>query len=320
MPKLKTLRIAIVPGLPSLPIYIADDQKLFQKYGLKPKLENLGADFGAAVKGVAAGKYDLTSVASFLVYATEIQSPGTFVVLSHDIDAAQYPCIYALVGNKDAGIKSIADLTGKKLGIFPTPPTFENGSQLFEGYARALIRSAGINPSDVEIVVPDLSGDPSQLIAQQIGALAQGHIHAYLTLEPIAAIAVTVGAGVYVDRSALTPSVLEQIPMGAFIASRKRLKKRPKFVRRISCAIDEAIDYIRKHSTPNVYARSMDAIYLKYGVIPPNIPVAVAGISPILHFWKRKEIDISVCQKYADHLAAENVISKKLNVKPLYQW
>jgi hypothetical protein len=82
MPKLKPLRIAVIPDIPVLPIFVADDQKLFQKYGLESQLTLLGPDkVAASMQGVASDlpilyfwknkQVDIESCQKYADYLTE---------------------------------------------------------------------------------------------------------------------------------------------------------------------------------------------------------------------------------------------------------
>ncbi len=289
------VRVSYVPSLPSLPLFVADDQGLFAKHGLEPKLENKGFDVPGAVGAVLTGQADVTYVAYFAILATELQNPGSCSVLQHEVDEPAKPSVYALLARPGAGISSVKDLKGKKLGVF--------GRGFFEAYARTMIRHAALDPGEVTIVPID-----PPLPEAQFGALAQGEIDALLTLEPIGTIAEVQNVAVSVDRSPLSPAVLPHIPTGAALASRKSAGERADFIRAVADALDDAVDFI--DGNPG----QMGRIYEKYQVVPPPL----GGRLPTLQFWTSAKVKVNTCQRYADYLADNGVLPGKIDVAPLY--
>ncbi len=293
------LRIPYIPGLPSLPIFVADDRKIFQKHGLDPELTNVFADTGGAVEEVAAGKADLTFPAFFFVLEKAIRSPGSLLVLQHQVDTNVAPTFCGLTVGHKSGINTVADLAGKKVGVFPAKVPAA-GRHLFEAYAHSLAKNVDVVP--IAPTSPD--------VPPGIAELAKGEIAALLTAQPIATFAHLQGAGKQISETPMAGSFPTAAPTSAAIAT---AKKDPAYTRAIAEALDEAIDIIRKEPD------SMGGVYIKYQAMPPN--TEQLGNHLVMKYWKSSEIgeqQLSISQVYADYLTKNGVITGSIDVDSLY--
>src|SRR5690606_9736013 len=153
------------------PFYIADHLGYFAEEGLDVEFQSAGGSSGA-IQQVLAGNADAA-----------LPAPSAFlnaVAQGHDLKWAfsyQYANIFTLAATAKSGIKTIADLKGKKIGV----------SDLSGGevpLVRAVLSGAGLNAGvDVQIVPV---GDGSALTVE---ALQSGQVDAYSSnLFDIAAI------------------------------------------------------------------------------------------------------------------------------------
>ena len=287
------LRVAYLPIIPDLPLFVAQEQGLFQKHGLTPELKKIAGSGNQVIETLSRGDADFAYLAYSTVLEAEQQAPGSFAVLHHNVDAKEFPSLYALVASPKSGIRSVSDLKGKTIGTFP-------GAAMLV-LTKLMLTAEGLDPGkDVRI---------TQLAPPaQVAALQTDQVAALLALEPNGAFAVHAGAGKYVDRWPLTPRVAKTIPTGGSVILRKTFETRADYVKKIVAAIDEAIDYIRAHPETAV------ACYVKYC----DVPEAVAKQLPVLHYWKSTEADLQVCQDYADLLNREGALRAPLNVRTLY--
>lgn len=287
------LRVAYLPIIPDLPLFVAQEQGFFQEHGLSPELKKIAGSGNQVIETLSRNDADLAYLAYSTALEAEQQAPGSFVVLQHNVDAREFPSLYALVASPKSGIRSVSDLQGKSIGTFP-------GAAMLV-LTKLMLTAEGLDPGkDVRIM---------QLAPPaQIAALQTDQIAALLALEPTGAFAIHAGAGEYVDRWPLTPRVAKTIPTGASVVLRKTFETRPDYVKKIVAAIDEAIDFIRVH--PETAA----SYYSKYA----DVPEAVAKTLPVLHYWKSTETNLQVCQVYADLLNREGVLRAPLDVRTLY--
>ncbi len=296
------LRIPYIPGLPSLPIFVADDRKIFQKHGLEPELTNVQADTGGAVNDVAEGKADLTFPAFFFVLEKAIQSPGSLLVLQHNIDTNVAPTFYGLTAGNKSGIKTVADIAGKKVGVFAAKVPAAR-QHLFEAYAHSVAEKVDAIP--MEPTSPE--------VPPGIVELAKGKVDALLTAQPIAIFAQLQGAGKQISETPVAGPFPTVIPTSAAITTAKTAEEDPAYARAIAEALDEAVDIIRKEPD------SMGEMYIKYQAMPPESEAL--GNHLVLQFWKSTEIgesEIQISQVYADYLTENGVITGPIDVDSLY--
>jgi len=287
------VRVAYLPIIPDLPLFVAQEQGLFKKHGLDSSLTKIAGSGNQVLETLSRGDADFAYLAYSTVLEAEQQAPGSFVVLHHNVDAKEFPSLYALVVSPKSGIRTVANLKGKAVGTFP-------GAAMLV-LTKLMLAAEGLDPGkDVRIM---------QLAPPaQVAALQTGQVAALLALEPIGALAVHAGAGEYIDRWPLTPRVAKTIPTGGSVVLRKTYETKADYVTRITAAIDDAIDYIRAHPETAV------GLYVKYC----DVSEAVAKDLPVLHFWKSTETDLKVCQDYADLLQREGDLRAPLNVRTLY--
>ncbi len=291
--QVEQLRVAYLPIIPDLPLFVAQEQGIFKKHGLAPELKKIAGSGNQVLETLSRGDADLAYLAYSTVLEAEQQAPGTFVILQHNVDAKEFPSLYALVASSSSGIRSVSDLKGKAIGTFP-------GAAMLV-LTKLMLTAEGLDlGKDIRIV---------QLAPPaQVAALKTGQVVALLALEPNGAFAVSAGAGEYVDRWPLTPRVAKVIPTGGSVVLRQTFEMRPDYAKKIVAAIDEAIDFIRAHP------RTAASYYVKYA----DVPEAVAEKLPVLHYWKSTETDVQVCQAYANLLNRHNVLRAPLDVRTLY--
>lgn len=290
---IEQVRVAYLPIIPDLPLFVAQEHGLFKKHGLEASLKKIAGSGNQVIESLSRGDADFAYLAYSTILEAEQQAPGSFVVLQHNVDSREFPSLYALVASPKSGIHSVSDLKGKTIGTFP-------GAAMLV-LTKLMLSAEGIDPGkDVRI---------TQLAPPaQVAALQTDQVNALLALEPIGAFAVHAGAGEYVDRWPLTPRVARVIPTGGSVVLRKTHQTRSDYVKKIIMAIDEAIEFIRSH--PDTAA----ACYVKYCDVPED----VAKELPVLHFWKSGEADLQICQDYADLLQREGGLRAQTNVRTLY--
>ncbi len=159
---METLIIAAVPTELNALIYIAEDQKFFDRNGVQVAFK--GYDSGAtAAAGMLNAEADIASAAEFPIVRQvfnkkDITSFGTI---------AKYENTY-IIWRANNGIKTIHDLKGKRIGI-----TLQTISEFYLGRTLDL---NGMNIRQVTLV--------DTKAAESEKALANGEIDAVVTWEP----------------------------------------------------------------------------------------------------------------------------------------
>jgi NitT/TauT family transport system substrate-binding protein len=158
------LRLADSQTAYSSPIIIANELKLFQKHGLEVDL-----------KYFASGKLTLDAVLAGAVnVSTSSETPISAAVMANRpivIVARMTKARPDILVNEDSGIKGLADLKGKKIGILSGTSS--------EVVVHTAMRMAGLKPADasfVNLLPPDM---PAAIAAKSVDAISIWQPHIY---------------------------------------------------------------------------------------------------------------------------------------------
>jgi NitT/TauT family transport system substrate-binding protein len=177
-----TLKIAVLPILDALPMYVAQQKGYFETEGVKVEFIPVGS---AAERDqvMAAGQADgmINDLVSTLFYnkdLTQIQ-----IVRFARTATPDYPQYRILVAG-NSGITSLEELKGVEIGI-------SEGSVIAYTTDR-LLQAEGISPADIKTVAVPSIGD-------RMALLASGELKAANLPDPLALLAIQSGATVILD-------------------------------------------------------------------------------------------------------------------------
>lgn len=165
-------------GLASvLPLYVAIEKGYLEQEGITPKLVKLTAG-NDVFNALLSGDLDVGELPIDPIMFNEAKSPtGVKIFLVGRWSETSNKNFDILLVNKDSTIKSLNDLEGKKIGVFPgvTAQTF----------LKYYLSNKGIDVSKVEIVplAPNL----------QLQALSSGQIDALWAYQPTATVGLNSG-------------------------------------------------------------------------------------------------------------------------------
>ncbi|MEN6392160.1 MAG: MetQ/NlpA family ABC transporter substrate-binding protein [Syntrophomonas sp.] len=215
-PTQKTITIGIMPDVESIPMIIADKQGFFQKQGVNVKIMPFKSakDRDSALQ---AGQLDgmITDLVA-VVFANE--GGINLRVISKTDGNIQ------MLGGKDTGISSLADLKGKSVGL--------SSNTIMEYTVDRMIATAGLNPEDIQkVAIPQL---PNRL-----EMLNGGKIQACILPDPLAGLAVKGGARVLYSTDQTGTLV------GAIAFTEKCLKENPDQIKAVFRAYNDAVAYLQ---------------------------------------------------------------------------
>lgn len=178
----QTLRLAVLPILDNLPMYVADEQGFFAEEGLTVEFIPVGS---AAERDqvIQAGQADgmINELLSTQLYNDpEIQ----VVVVSYSrVATPEYPQ-YRVLAAGPSGITTPEQLAGQDIGI--------SEGTIIEYATDRLLEAAGLAPEEIQtIAVPG--------IADRMSLLASGELPAATLPDPLASLAIQNGAVVVID-------------------------------------------------------------------------------------------------------------------------
>ena len=237
------LKLALLPILDVMQIYVAQEAGLFEKLGLKVEFVSVGS---AAERDqvVAAGQADgmvndLLSVALYNRNDTQVQ-----VVQFARITATVAP-LYCILASKQSGIKTVKDLAGVAIGI--------SQGTIIDYVTNQILISQGLQADQIQtLAVPKLP--------DRLALLTSGQLKAATLPEPFSTLAVQQGAVLVLDDTGY-PDIANSV-----VSFRKKvLDERPQAVKKFLAAINKAIDEINTH--PETWRKILDT----YKLVPANL-------------------------------------------------
>jgi ABC-type nitrate/sulfonate/bicarbonate transport systems, periplasmic components len=277
------------PNPDHVPLYVAQARGMFAEEGLAVTLQ-APADPNDPPKLAAAGKVDVAiSYQPSLTFARNEGLPlRAFGVL-----VAQP--LNTLMTLKGSGIRSLADLKGKRVGY--------SVSGFEEALLSAMLKEAGLTLKDVRLVNVHFNLTPA-LLSGQVDAV----VGAYRNYE-----------SVVLEQQGKTPVMFPVEAHGVptyyeliFVASETTLQKKREVLRRFVRAVQRAIDWSRAHP---------DSAYALYARANPDAdpkidPEAFRRTLPT--FARSQRMDPGVWARFTRFLQASGLVADTLTVEGLY--
>lgn len=283
------VRVAYPPMVASLPFVIARDAHLLSANNVAVK-DTLFTSSNDMLNSMVAGQSDLIPAISIVpIIQLEIQHPGRVRLYSHSQMTAAY-AIDAILVKANSSIKSLAELEGKKIGLFPgTAPT---------NFMKAFLRRKGVAIDRITWV---------QLAPPaQIASLTAGAVDALFTYEPVTTTALAQPAFRKLHGSIYT-DLLDPSPIGASVISREFERKHPDAARQVLKALDEATAEQNQH--PEKYRAMVAAILKTPSEIADKVNIVPATLS--------SANDVASLQKFIDLLYEIGEIPEKIDANRL---
>ena len=213
------LRYGTTNSIMNLPVWVAQDARLFVKHGLS-NVEIIFIQSGTLITmGVVSGELNFSGAGAASVVAARLKG-GDVALLACPVDA---DAVYLIAR---PGVKSAAELRGKTAAVTRLGSTTHF-------YLRAALRYAGLDPKDVKVL---------QLGLDFSGALEAGQIDAAALPFNLALPYLQKGWPVLLD---LTKTDFVY-PASCVVSSRAFIKESPRVVDRFLRAYLEAIHLTKK--------------------------------------------------------------------------
>jgi NitT/TauT family transport system substrate-binding protein len=216
------IRVATLPILDALPMYVADQQGLFEKNGVD--VEFIPA--GSAPKRdelINANQADamINEIVSVMFYNR--QSPRVQAV-RFARTATSDSALFRLLASGESGIENVEGLKGVQIGV--------SQGTVIEYLTDRLLEKAGFAPEEVAtIAVPD--------IGQRLALLASGELKAGVLPDPLSSLAVLQGSKVIID-----DTTYPEISHSIYTFRKDFIDQNPEAVRGFLAAIEEAVSQI----------------------------------------------------------------------------
>jgi NitT/TauT family transport system substrate-binding protein len=232
----------------------------------------------------------MSSATALTIESLESNKFKVFAVSSETIDNYLTSILISKKLYKDGS--TIANLKGKKIGVFPGPAS----KVLFT----LVFRKNGLEPGK-DVFFQEL---PPPL---QLQALENGQIDGLATYEPTSTMAVEKNLAVNILPAAVEKNVLSPTQGGSWLISAAFLTKNNN-TKEVLNAINKGIDYTNDNKEAAL------KILPKYTKIDSTLTMKI----PLVKFSKiDKNTDIVSYQKYADIMFENGILNKKIDVSKL---
>ena len=221
----KTLRIAVLPVLDSLPLYVAQANGYFDEEGIKVELVPVGSA-PERDQLMQSGQIDgmLNEVVTTLTYNRD--GAKIKIVRFARVATADYP-VFRILAAKDSGIASVADLKGVEIGV--------SEGTVIEYMADRVLQNAGLSADEIaKIGVPK--------IADRTALLESGQLKAAVMPDPLASLLMQKGATLVID-----DTTLPEVSNSVYSFSVETLKQYPQEVKAFLRAVERAVTEINQN-------------------------------------------------------------------------
>lgn len=284
-----TVRIGYLNIVASLPLFVAEEKGFLKDEGIKYETTVI-ATSNQLVDAVVAKNLDCFIESSAVpVLSVELQSPGKLKVFSVSEITPQAPFDAVLV-KEDSPIRTLSDLIGKKIGVFPG----STAMNLLKKY----LADKGLNVSSITFVPMP----PSNHLA----GLLEGSVDAIHTYEPTTAIALSKG-GVRKLYGSIYAEMLSPNPQGVAVVGTSFVTEHPETARKVIRALERAMNYMKENDaeTRQILIRKM------------NLSEDAARRCVFLYMLPHKQIPPGILQRYADMLTNLGELSGQVKVEGL---
>jgi NitT/TauT family transport system substrate-binding protein len=213
------LKLALIPVVDALPIYVAQTQGYFAKHGVQVEFVPVGSA-PERDQLIAAGQADgiINEVLSTILYnqdATRLQ------VVRYAHAATSETHLFSILAAKDSGIQSLADLKGVEIGV--------SDATLIAYLTERLLALEGFQAADIATVsVPN--------IRDRMALLSSGELKAAMLPEPLTSVAVGQGARVILDDTSHP-----EISYSTIAFRKEVIDQQPEAIRAFLAAVEDAV-------------------------------------------------------------------------------
>ena len=287
------IRIGYWPVASGIPFFASVDKGFFKQAGLEVEAVKFASPQQVA-EAMLAGRLEGSSngTASAALGIAELAQPGLLKIFCTNPTNAKYVLDEFIVA-KDNTMKSVGELSGKKVGCGP-------GVQNVT-LARTVLERAGAKGFSI-IELP---------IAQHVAAIAASQVDACYTLEPTGTIGRLNGTTRNLEVGVIAKYVLGD-PMapwhgGSASFTTDFINKHPEIVKRFITAYKRGVDLVK--NSPAEARPSLKGYTAIEGALTNEVPMADYMFSTDF-----KAPDIAAFQKFFDLFSEKGIFSKRIMI------
>jgi len=216
--KMETVTIGATPIELNALIYVAEECRFFANNGVQVVFKDYDTGI-AAVNGLLKGEVGIALASEFVIVGKSLQKQDVLGLAT--IDKLM---IYYIIARADRGIKSTADLKGKRIGV--------SRQTITEFYLGRMLELNGMRIEQVTLV--------DTKVSDMAGAIAGGDVDAVVTWEPhVTQIEQQVGSTVII-----WPVQSGQVAYWNIVATEFWIRNHPELAYRFLRSLAQAEEYI----------------------------------------------------------------------------
>ena len=285
---LTTLRIAVLPIIDTIPLFVAQYEGFFEEFGLEVEFIPVSSAPELS-QMVASGQADgmvTDGLTVALFNKDEIQLQIVRYGQTPSVDRGHFFILAA----KDSGITSVEDLKGVEIGI--------SEGTIIEYVTERLLTKEGFAAEEIAtIAVPK--------IPDRMALLASGEIKAAVLPDPLASLAVSQGATIILD-----DSQSPEYGASAYVFTKETVEEHPEEIYGFVNAIDLAVNWLAED--PEEYQSVLADNNL---IPPPMIEDYVIPAFPMGIYSKTEWVDTIVWAR-AKGLITANISYEDVIIAP----
>ncbi|SEG76562.1 NitT/TauT family transport system substrate-binding protein [Nonomuraea solani] len=279
-PERTVIDVGVAGTAEAAPLYVALSKGYFAAEGLTVRPAVVHA--AAAVSAMERGELDIAQTDYVVSFVANQQNRGVKIV--GGLHRAHTGTL-ALVVKAGSGIRTVADLKGKKIAV-----------PYLRGLGTLSIRAMGLRNDDVEFVETPYTA--------MVDGLSGGRFAAALLAEPYVVVSVRQGR-TRVLREALARE-FDRLPTAGWMAADDWIKANPRTLAAFRRALAKAQRLIAGD-----LAQAVRAVQ----VIPPDMKVAWRDLNRLALGAFPAELDLRGLQRLADLALRYSVLKKRLDVR-----
>ena len=226
-----TLKIAILPLIDALPMYVADQEGLFARQGVQVEFVPVGAA-PERDQLIAAGQADGMINETLSTFFFNKDQPQVQIV-RYALKPTPRAGHFFILASAQSGLTKPSDLKGVEIGI--------SQGTIIEYVTERLLQAQGLSAADIKTVaVPKM--------ADRLALLTSGGLKAAVLPDPLAALAIQQGAVKIMDDAAYP-----QFGFSVISFRKTVIDQNPGAIRAFVTAIDEATQLI--NADPGKYTQ-----------------------------------------------------------------
>lgn len=249
---LSTLKLALIPVLDSLPVYVAQQEGLFDKYGLNVEVIPVpSAPERDQVISAEQADGMVNEILSTQLYNKE--EPRIQIVRFARTATAD-SALFRILAAGNSGIETADDLKGVDIGI--------SEGTVIEYLTNRLLQEKGFQPDEIKTI-------PVPKISERMALLGTGELKAAMLPEPLSSLAVQSGAKVVLD-----DTIKPEISNSVYSFRKATIDQNPEAIRAFLAAIEDAVALI--NADPQKYSNLL--------VEQKIVPAPIAGSFQVPQF------------------------------------